>query len=534
MTASRDKIHKAERQSPLRELSQPKNSTTETLNIIQSADSFTHSNNSSEDYSNPSASLYEAVYLSATSCDKNNHKIEVVSIPPRKRSPAKKNGANNENDENAAIDSHSYPQDTQFLYGFGTQLDTIKEQKSETTMDSSTQSRSEGNRKFISSRKYQDRSTLSNSLYRRMSCSSDRLCNKNSLTETCTTHGHEYPKLATASGFRAQPRTHQKTFYENPSTIHNLNNLKKLCDLRIDDGEPGKPSLDSFTDLSAPEFANIPSLMPLYSSLQGQSTPSTAKSPNFIKLEPLKRPLIPPSHHIYYKALAPKMKSNIRAQDCEIRLTPSNSLMPKNATKNQMRIKMSRYSFCNSSIVIGSDNALHCNEIQPIHNSSTNSISPTESNYPKTALRRVPRGISVNNDTQSPNLRRGLTTFQKTKLNRVLTHIRCHRHKFKNKAIKYSSMSVLLPAPSPVNFRLDPIDPLVAQARSSSTSPLVSGAMPLDFYDEGSDCAVEKVKLKQSSWKQKIGKSICRVDHIWMQATGCLCFSCSNLGSKNI
>lgn len=534
MTASRDKLHKVERQSPLRELSLPKNSTTETLNIIQTKDSFTHSNNSSEDNSNPSASVYEAVYLSATSCDKNKHKIEVVSIPPRKRSPAQKNRANNENEKNPGIDSDSYPHDTEFLYGFGTQLDTIEEQKIETTMESSTQSRFVGNRKFLSSHKYRDSSTLSNYLYRRLSCSSDRLCNKNLLTETCTTHGHEYPKFVTASGFRAQSKTHKKPLHENPSTIRNLNNMKKLCDLRNDDGELVKPDLDSFTDLSASDFVSFPSLMPLYSSFQGQSTPLTAKNRNFIKLEPLKSPLIPPTHHMYYKALATKIKSNIQAQDCEIRLTPSSSLIPKNGAKDQMRIKMGRYSFCNSSLVIGSGNTLHCNEIQPIHNSSTTSISPTESSYSGTALRRVPKGISVNNDTQSPNSRRGLTNFQRIKLSRILTYNRCHRHTSKNKAIKCSSMSVLLPAQSSVNFKLDPIDPRVVQARSSSTSQLVGGAIPLDFHDEGADCAAEKIQLKQTRWKQKIGKSICRIDHIWMQATDCLCFPCSNLASKNV
>lgn len=534
MAASRQTLYKVDRQSPLRELSRPKNPTNETLNIIQPKVSFPLSNNSSEDYSNSSTSIYEAVYVSATSNDKNQHKIEVVNIPPRKRLPTQKNRANNENDKNAGGDFYRYPNDTEFLYGFGTQLDTIREQKSETTAESFTRSKSAGSRKFLLSRKYRDRPTLPNSLHRKLSWSSERSCNKNSLSDAGKAHGHECVKLTTTHGFRVQPKTRQEISHKNPSTIHNLNKRKKLHDLRINNREPAKQNFERFTDLSASNFVYFPSLMPLYSSLQVQPTPLTANGRNFVDLEPLKSPLIPSPQYIYYKSLAPKMKSTMQAQNSEIRLTAHNSFTPKNSTKDRVRIKMGRHSFCNSSIVIDSGNNFHCKDVQQTHISSTTSISPTVSNYSRTALRRVPRDISFHNNSDSSIPERGRTTFQRIKFSGILTRIRCHRHTFRNNAIKCSSMSVLLPAPSSVNFRSDPIDPRVVQARSSSTSLLASRAIPLDLRGESADRTAENLKLKETSWKQKIGKSFCKIDHIWMQATDCLCFSCSNIDSKNI
>lgn len=124
---------------------------------VRRKSSFLLRSDSSDDYPSPHDSIFEAVYISATNSDELSNRIELVAIPPRKsKTQIRRSGENDENSrEQSSTLILTQIDDVEFLYGHGTLLDTITEQKSNATMRTLARSKSADdmpNSQFLSHR----------------------------------------------------------------------------------------------------------------------------------------------------------------------------------------------------------------------------------------------------------------------------------------------------------------------------------------------------------------------------------------------
>jgi hypothetical protein len=96
---------------------------------VRRKSSFIFHTDSSDDLPNSHDSIFEALYFSAANSDESGNRVELVDLPPKTQ--GKGGEVNNENNRGTSTSAITYAiDDVEFLYGHGTVLQTITEQKS--------------------------------------------------------------------------------------------------------------------------------------------------------------------------------------------------------------------------------------------------------------------------------------------------------------------------------------------------------------------------------------------------------------------
>jgi hypothetical protein len=110
---------------------------------VRRRNSFIRTPDSSEELPSPHDSIFEADYFSGTNSDDSYHTAEIVPMKSLREARRRTPSDPRENDENSRVSTEAVDADKpQFLYGHGTVLETITEQKSNSSIGTFARRRS--------------------------------------------------------------------------------------------------------------------------------------------------------------------------------------------------------------------------------------------------------------------------------------------------------------------------------------------------------------------------------------------------------
>ncbi|KAF4634624.1 hypothetical protein G7Y89_g3474 [Cudoniella acicularis] len=484
--------------------------------------SFLLLSDSTDDFPSPHTSIYEAQYFSSNSSEENNNRLQSITSTVRKASTASP-----DNDENSKIGEPRTPPrptvETEFLYGHGTILDTITEQKSTTTIRSLARSKSADGIN-LSLLNHRDSFVLMQGPRRKHSFSLDDLALiKQTYHEACSTIECKAIEPLSIREIYAQPRAPLHAPLCRPITppgmpswtaAQNIPGLTQRTQSRPTTTnwflrwlfEPANEiSLSSRVSGPAPSQPSAVTLRgraPRFRAPRSAYTSIQQHPFNTAPVASIRRPsiVLPTSNSV--AASQPKRKFGFGKR---VRFTPS-------ATARDSEMNILR-----NAIEATSSSAL--SPIAPIPETARQ-VAQTVVNCPHRHGRRAAlkaTSTALNHIETNPPSNEYITAQSEATDGRV--------------SVASATTSVQPPIISPL--RPDSISSSrcasmevtgglqVSSSRAvsvSSTANLMSGALQPDKQRLGSSSS--------RCWKCYVDKSIAKIDRWWMNSAGCLCFVC--------
>lgn len=517
-------------QLPLREIYQPRIVACEaSTKQKQRENSFTLNSNSSDDLPSPHASIYEAVHISANSSEDNGHKIELINIPPRRSKSVSKGRGNDENIRDVQTNLNNRSNDIEFLYGRGTVLDTIAEQKSSTTMRTIARSKSVEDLSTSAFLRYQNSFELSDGLHRKRSFSVDDFeMTKRSYHEACIMIERKAPILSPGHEIYAQPKTPVEAPLKRPST------------------PPGMPSWTASQNLHIARLEesairnryqrrhDLPTSKPNQHSFLSQDPStqfrsSTSQTRGFIapRFKPPKSTYYSLNQHPFFSACLQKARPRSRYYDNES--SPEGSNIPLRRVNQENGNNNSHIRFT-PSILVGNPEIL----------------SQQTQIYPENTF-------ASRLGSQTNNLKSKSSKHTHSRAGGKNSKVKCHHSKGRRVALKKRIMSdPYLRSSQNLNTITLESDMDVASLRSVSglSIPLSMNSTPGSSHNVANTRSISlssstalisstrlpskmDVKVMKSSkenirlcWKCKLEDTFAKMDQIWTQASSCMCFTC--------
>ncbi|TQS38274.1 hypothetical protein Golomagni_01224 [Golovinomyces magnicellulatus] len=515
---------------PLREILQPKTVASESSKKkIQRKSSITFNSNSSEDYPSPHASIYEAIHISANSSEDNGHKIELINIPPRKGSLVSKIRKNDENIRDANTTDINQSNESEFLYGRGTLLDTITEQKSFATMKTITRTKSAEDLGSFSLLRQQDSFSLPNSLLRKRSLSLDDYeLSRYSYHEACAMIEQNSLKLLPVQEIYADPKIPTEAPLKRPDTppgmpswtaAQNLanNHLRQHAESGSQNRLQRRYGLPT-SKLS--HYSNLPQ-NPITG---GQGSTDHLRGLIAPKFRPPKSAYISLNQHPFSNTRTHKAGASSRAYDFESTFDASNRPLRNTSPRNIK--KLSRARLTPSATVRDSEQISYSTNIGLRNADTIYTTSPMHNNkFKRKTSREETKGKIL-----CPHSKGRLAMIRRLNNHKTISRS-SQNHSISPENLSrgvYSTHSVSGPSMQngPDLFSASRNLTRTRSASLSSNAPLMSGIqqVPSPVVDEG---VTKNFKEKDLiCWKCRVEQGFTKVDRIWLKAVKILCFVC--------
>ncbi|RKF62961.1 hypothetical protein OnM2_029015 [Erysiphe neolycopersici] len=517
-------------QLPLREIHQPRIIACEpSTKKIQRENSFTFNSNSSDEFPSPHASIYEAVHISANSSEDNGHKIELINIPPRKSKSFSKGRGNDENIRDVQTKLKTRSDDIGFLYGRGTILDTIAEQKSSTTMRTIARSKSVedlGNSAFL---RYKNSFDLPNGLHRKRSFSVDDVeLIKRSYHEACIMIERKTPKLSSGHQIYAQPKIPIDAPPERPKTPPGMPSWTASQNLHIARLEESaiRNRLQRRHHLQISK-SNQYSYLPQNSTTQVQSGTSQIRGFIAPRFRPPKSTYTSLNQHPFFNACLQKARPF--TQSYENDSTDDVINIPLRSISQENHKKAARVRFTPSITARNAERMSHQSQRYP-ENVFVPRLGPKTNNLKSTALKsahlRIENKISKPLCPHSKGRRVALKkrimsdSSLRSSQNLCTAPLESYRDMVSSRSVSGLSVS---PSMNSNNDYSHHVNSTRSASLSSSTALISSTRLPTTSDINVISSSNENFRF---CWKCKLEHAFAKVDQIWIQATSCWCFSC--------
>ena len=520
---------------------------------IRRKSSFVLRADSSDDFTSPHDSIFEALYISPDDSDESSNRIELDDVSPGVA--RKEVGVNDENTRDHKSFMDTYPDDgIDFRYGHGTPLETITEQRSCTTIRTLTRTKSADDALTIPFLTHRDSFVLARSPRRKMSFSLDdmTLINK-SYHEACSLIEQTASKPSSVHEIYAQPKLPIQAPLERPPTPPGMPSWSAAQDLTPEQRQQASRNQSGIQNRFQRFFG-----LPVSGITLSSRVPATAASPRdrtasapvggrmAPRFRPPRSAYGPIDQHPFATApFAQVSKSSDRHRPVAVVPSGSGAAL-KPPTRTGKRKVGQKVRFTPSATARDSELLSLQNAIESTTTSAMNPMSPM-----------VVTLQTIQTQNQCPHLKGRPAVLKSRKFQATINHLestppsneyrslpssRASRHDFPpTTQSPFSSLSRSLASSrrSTVQageFGIVDLGPS-RTVSVSSTAHLMTGAFhPSPEFNMGrsqphaistNGPRLEAPKEKEVwCWRCQVGKAADMIDRWWMRSASCLCFVC--------